>query len=1078
VARAVIARGMAARSVGVTRANPDSSRSHCVLQLTVREGTVPLRGAAGHGGGAGDPTALRGLSAVEASHHFRGGRLIGKATFVDLAGSEQAHEAAPPDRTTAVEAAEINKSLLALKECIRAMARGFRLPAAHLDAGFTAAGAAAGGGSDRRLASGSWSGDGSDDSDGGGGARRGGGGMGEGYDPSRYAAASGSGGGSGARARSSGPARRPGTASAAAAIAAAPSSMGALQRPTRSRSSARGRRAGGGGGGGAPHTHIPFRGSKLTQILRDCFTCPGALTVMIATVAPGSGCADHSLNTLRYADRLKEISVQHAAVLTAAGDGVARVGAGSRGAFIGAASVAEGMGTTGLTTVPLADNIAGWRVGVLWNAAGAEVQPARDGAGTAAAAPPSGDRPPAAPPLPEQLFCDVPLRPAGEPRMLAFTANVPSSSSTAAARRTTTAVAPPLPPSVPHSSTGTASSWRTLPTAAAAAPSPPLAGASSVYMASNPAGAARAATASGTIAAAAAAASALVSQAPSSTSQDPATLMAFLDSQISHLEGLRSRVRGMASVRLSDAVVAGSSAPGRAARGATGSPDRPAAAAASSAAAPLAVAPPQAPPAPALTEGRKRAAGRGPAAATTAAEAADSGSHRLPVAPAPDPRAAVAPSSHGGGAGRDAAASRATTATLSRTSRGANPPAQVASGTAAASSAVPVSGRGTGAGSATTIPLAPGDTSLEGVLVASPPPIKRVASRAAGSVAAPAGRSPDGGASDGAPITLSAKPASAPSQLVRGSSLSLASSSAAASSAKLAAAKWTLSPPRPVVVYGDAAESTRPPSALQLAAAAAREARASGKVPASAEADPSRVLTHHKPAQPVGAAAPFVRPSDGKRSTAAAAAGAHGAAKAVSTGHLRRDDVFLRGAISPPAALPTAPPAVAKLVSMHGGSPPQGLAGGASSRYSDGAGLRTAPPPAAPLGVGAGAPDKPTRKGLTVSSSVASGGAPGAAAVTEGVGRVAAIDKSHLSHHRSAAAALPARHGGENAAPLPAATLLPLDARAGGRTGVAASSGGKPGKATGGSGGAGLGGLSAAAAAPLLVTGGVVWGLR
>lgn len=55
-------------------------------------------------------------------------------------------------------------------------------------------------------------------------------------------------------------------------------------------------------------THIPFRGSKLTQILRDSFMSENARTVMIATISPSSQSSNYTLNTLRYADRLKEIS--------------------------------------------------------------------------------------------------------------------------------------------------------------------------------------------------------------------------------------------------------------------------------------------------------------------------------------------------------------------------------------------------------------------------------------------------------------------------------------------------------------------------------------------------------------------------------------------------------------------------------------------------------------------------------------------------------------------------------------------------------------------------------------------------
>jgi hypothetical protein len=56
---------------------------------------------------------------------------------------------------------------------------------------------------------------------------------------------------------------------------------------------------------GQKSTHVPYRGSKLTLILKDCFS-PDSKTTMVATVSPGASAADHSLNTLRYADRIKE----------------------------------------------------------------------------------------------------------------------------------------------------------------------------------------------------------------------------------------------------------------------------------------------------------------------------------------------------------------------------------------------------------------------------------------------------------------------------------------------------------------------------------------------------------------------------------------------------------------------------------------------------------------------------------------------------------------------------------------------------------------------------------------------------
>ena len=56
--------------------------------------------------------------------------------------------------------------------------------------------------------------------------------------------------------------------------------------------------------GGSSHVH--FRASKLTMVLRDSFlNKQSAKIVMIACINPGSSSADHTLNTLRYADRLK-----------------------------------------------------------------------------------------------------------------------------------------------------------------------------------------------------------------------------------------------------------------------------------------------------------------------------------------------------------------------------------------------------------------------------------------------------------------------------------------------------------------------------------------------------------------------------------------------------------------------------------------------------------------------------------------------------------------------------------------------------------------------------------------------------
>ena len=52
--------------------------------------------------------------------------------------------------------------------------------------------------------------------------------------------------------------------------------------------------------------HIPFRGSVLTSVLKDSFI-GNCRTVMIANVAPNQGSCEHTMNTLRYADRVKQI---------------------------------------------------------------------------------------------------------------------------------------------------------------------------------------------------------------------------------------------------------------------------------------------------------------------------------------------------------------------------------------------------------------------------------------------------------------------------------------------------------------------------------------------------------------------------------------------------------------------------------------------------------------------------------------------------------------------------------------------------------------------------------------------------
>jgi kinesin family protein 2/24 len=79
--------GLQSRTSGQTGANAESSRSHAILQMQLKHN----------------------------------GKVFGKISFIDLAGSERGADTMNTSKQTKLDGAEINKSLLALKECIRAL---------------------------------------------------------------------------------------------------------------------------------------------------------------------------------------------------------------------------------------------------------------------------------------------------------------------------------------------------------------------------------------------------------------------------------------------------------------------------------------------------------------------------------------------------------------------------------------------------------------------------------------------------------------------------------------------------------------------------------------------------------------------------------------------------------------------------------------------------------------------------------------------------------------------------------------------------------------------------------------------
>lgn len=55
-----------------------------------------------------------------------------------------------------------------------------------------------------------------------------------------------------------------------------------------------------------PKTFVPFRGSKITLLLKESFVRRDAMTTVIVTVAPSFTCTNHTIATCRFANRIKE----------------------------------------------------------------------------------------------------------------------------------------------------------------------------------------------------------------------------------------------------------------------------------------------------------------------------------------------------------------------------------------------------------------------------------------------------------------------------------------------------------------------------------------------------------------------------------------------------------------------------------------------------------------------------------------------------------------------------------------------------------------------------------------------------
>lgn len=83
VVKEFIERGNSSRSTGSTGANEESSRSHAILQLVIKK-----------------QKEVKDTRRKNDDNEQKGGKVIGKLSFIDLAGSERGADTTDNDRQT------------------------------------------------------------------------------------------------------------------------------------------------------------------------------------------------------------------------------------------------------------------------------------------------------------------------------------------------------------------------------------------------------------------------------------------------------------------------------------------------------------------------------------------------------------------------------------------------------------------------------------------------------------------------------------------------------------------------------------------------------------------------------------------------------------------------------------------------------------------------------------------------------------------------------------------------------------------------------------------------------------------